>query len=111
MGEGWNDSWLVIGRDTLIGDPLFVDLDDAQAPVYAASHGEDEWDPDRVAASLDGFFASLSALADIAEGRDSPVAVENNPLTDDEHDRFLGTVAEANPGIETWYWEQVLEVD
>jgi hypothetical protein len=26
-------------------------------------------------------------------------------------DRFLQAVAEADPGIETSYWEQVLEVD
>lgn len=26
MIKEWNDNWLVIGREELIGDPLFVDL-------------------------------------------------------------------------------------
>jgi hypothetical protein len=110
VGEGWADSWLVIGRDTAVGDPLFVDLDDPQTPVYTAMHGEGEWDPDRIAASFDGFLAAFDALAAIAEGRDSPVALDANPLSDDERARFLQTVAEANHGVDTRYWEQLVDI-
>ena len=110
-GEGWNDSWLVIGHDTLEGDPLFTDLDDPQLPVYTAMHGEGEWEPDAVATTLDGFFAALTALAAIAEGREFPVALDENPLSDDERTQFLQAVGAANPGIDLWYWEQTIATD
>jgi hypothetical protein len=110
-GEGWNDSWLVIGRDTLEGDPLFTDLDDPQLPVYTAMHGEGEWDPDPVATTLDAFFAALTALAAIAEGREFPVALDENPLSEDERTQFLQAVGAANPGIDLSYWEQTIAAD
>ena len=33
----WKSSWLVIANDTELGDPYFVDLDDANLAVYTYS--------------------------------------------------------------------------
>ena len=39
-GEGdWKASWIVIGYETNCGDPIFLDTDQSQHPVYTAMHG------------------------------------------------------------------------
>jgi len=48
----WRASWLVIGLDEDVGDPLFVDLADPSMPVFTAVHGAGSWDPHPVAPSL-----------------------------------------------------------
>jgi hypothetical protein len=36
-GEGdWRSSWLVVGGEEDLGDPLFVDLAEIEFPVYTA---------------------------------------------------------------------------
>jgi hypothetical protein len=54
----WRPSWLVIGTDEDLGDPVFVDLDDANLPVFTAMHGAGTWDPRPVAPSLQHLLAS-----------------------------------------------------
>lgn len=49
----WQRQWLVIGRDTLLGEPLFVDLSTAELAVFTAAHGQGVWRPDPIAASLE----------------------------------------------------------
>jgi len=49
----WQPEWFVIGLETLLGDPNFVDLDDPALPVMTAMHGMGRWDPDRIADSLE----------------------------------------------------------
>ena len=48
---GWRRSWVVIGADEDLGDPLFVDISDERLPVYTAAHGQGDWDPSRFARS------------------------------------------------------------
>jgi hypothetical protein len=54
----WRASWIVIGVDEDLGDPLFVDLADANVPVFTAMHGAGPWDPRPVARSLQHLLAS-----------------------------------------------------
>jgi hypothetical protein len=41
----WCDEWVVIGREGMCGDPIFIDTDDDDYPVYTAAHGMGEWSP------------------------------------------------------------------
>ena len=41
----WQPNWLVVGYETLLGDPIFVDLDDPELPVMTAMHDVHPWDP------------------------------------------------------------------
>jgi hypothetical protein len=58
----WRDTWYVIGRDTTVGDPFFVDLSSDKLPVYTAMHGTGSWDPELVSATFSGFLAGLELL-------------------------------------------------
>ncbi|MGG5739628.1 MULTISPECIES: hypothetical protein [Bacillus cereus group] len=40
----WKEGWIVIGIDSYLGDPIFVDSNDENYPVYTAMHGEGEWE-------------------------------------------------------------------
>ena len=107
-GDDWSISWLVIGRETSSGDPIFVDLAEDPPPVLTAMHGEGSWDPERIADSLDGLATALDALARVADGRSSPVELDENPLPDDERGAFLRSVKDANPRASTDFWELVV---
>lgn len=52
---------LIIGIDTCCGDPIFIDTDDKELPVYSVFH--DDWDMvDKIANSFQQF---LNILTDI----------------------------------------------
>lgn len=40
----WKEGWIVIGIDSYLGDPIFVDSNDENCPVYTAMHGEGDWE-------------------------------------------------------------------
>nr|WP_170951641.1 hypothetical protein [Bacillus thuringiensis] len=49
----WQEGWIVIGLDSYIGDPIFVDTKDIECAVYTAEHGEGIWTPVLVAESIE----------------------------------------------------------
>jgi hypothetical protein len=109
-GDGdWHPSWLVIGNEDETGDPIFIDADDDQFPVYIAMHGEGEWEPDKIAVSLKSFISALSYIKELSVGRENPVALEKNPIPTDEQERILKIISETNKNIEMDFWETWLE--
>lgn len=58
--------------------------------------------------SLAALRDTLSALAEIAKGREYPTALEQNPLPEAERNAFLATVRRLNPGIDIGFWEQLV---
>lgn len=58
-GDGtWQVSWLVIGSEDLLGDPVLVDLDNPSFPVYTAMHGTGKWDLILLAPALSEFLSA-----------------------------------------------------
>jgi len=104
----WHSNWLVIGNEELCGEPIFIDTSQPGFPVYNAMHGQGRWDPEPLAVSLAALRESLSALAEIAKGREDPIALEQNPLPEAERNGFLATVRRLNPGIDISFWEQLV---
>jgi hypothetical protein len=92
----------------LCGDPIFIDTSEEGFPVYTAIHGEGRWDAKQIAVSLEGFGRALSPVADIAKGREYPVALENNPLTQFEKESTLAAIRRDNPGVDLEFWEILL---
>ncbi len=106
----WKRSWLVIAYEDSLGEPLFVDLSDAELPVYIAAHGEGTWNPALIASSFRGFVEALDKVNQISKGRSNPVEAERNPLPDSEHQRLLSRIAELNGGASLEFWESWFEV-
>jgi len=104
----WRKTWLVIGYDETCGDPIFIDTSEEGYPVYTAIVGKGRWDPQRIAVSLVGFAHGLSAIAAVAQSREHPVALEQNPLTQSEKDNALATIYQHNPNMDVSFWENIL---
>ena len=74
----WKEEWIAIGHESSMGDPIVLDVETMR--VMTAAHGEGEWTPELIAASLEGFGAALKELRRLANGRENPVQLEANPL-------------------------------
>ena len=58
----WRNEWVVIGKDTELGDPYFLDISQQALPVYTAFPTESGWEIEAVAKSLNSFLGCLSQL-------------------------------------------------
>ncbi|WP_286266772.1 SMI1/KNR4 family protein [Thalassotalea atypica] len=78
----WQYSWLVIAKDTELGDVYFIDLNDDDCPVFTAFKGEDTWEIEQVATSLAEFIACLQVLFDHGQQRSAMFVVESSTIVD-----------------------------
>lgn len=112
-GEGdgeWRPSWLAIGYETALGDPLIMDTSEPSLPIYTAMHGEGLWNAEQISISLDAFLESLAEFSRLSVGRTSPVECEKNPLDDESRTAFLMWVSGLNKGLlDTNFWSVLLE--
>ncbi len=107
----WQDAWLVIGHDTSLGDPIFIDRDIEELPVLTAPHGEGTWSPSVIAPSIMAFFEILERFAALAKNRQHPVALESNPLSEEEQKSFYDFVAGYFDGELPIFWELLVSTD
>src|SRR5262249_30688813 len=94
----WQPEWLVSGYETTCGDPICLDTSCESLPVLTAMHGQGVWDPDLVAVSLQAFGQTLQLVCEIGIGREYPVALEENPLPEQELGRVLRRIGQLNGG-------------
>src|SRR2546425_11908202 len=80
----WKSNWLVIGMEDLIGDPIFVDLNNQELPVFTAAHGEGAWNPKLIASSFEVFIKVMEEIERISDMRRNPVQLMRNQLSDVE---------------------------
>ena len=104
----WRKEWVVIGYEECCGDPIFIDSSADGFPVYTAIHGEGVWEAKQIAVSLEAFGHVLVAIADVAKGRETPLALENNPLTLAEKQATIAAIKHQNPSVSLDFWESVL---
>lgn len=105
----WRPEWLVIGYETGLGDPIFLDTSVRALPVLTAMHGAGSWEPETIALSLEDFATALRAFKEISGRREYPVALEGNPLSPEERERALQRIAGANGDeIDMGFWEAML---
>ncbi|MGH7719327.1 MAG: hypothetical protein ACREON_10845, partial [Gemmatimonadaceae bacterium] len=104
----WRPSWLVIGHEDETGDPLFVDTTSGDWPVYTAAHGDGTWLPERIADGILSFCRALHLLRYVAPGRETPVALETNPVPESEQRRILSRIEDENPYSSLDFWESWL---
>ena len=104
----WKESWLVIGTEDLCGDPIFVDLDMPDLPVFTAAHGQGEWIPVMIAGSFEGFGKALEEIERISDRRQNPVQLQRNPLPVGERERVLRRIAELKPNAALEFWESLV---
>jgi len=77
----WQGEWIVVGRETACGDPIFLSTKSPH-PRLTAMHGQGEWIPKIIAPTLDRFWECLQAFRSFAIGRGSPGEADANPPDD-----------------------------
>ncbi|MCU5663770.1 hypothetical protein AB3U43_28785 [Bacillus cereus] len=55
----WKEGWIVIGIDSYLGDPIFVDSNDENCPVYKAMHGEGDWELECIAKRIEDIIEKV----------------------------------------------------
>jgi hypothetical protein len=75
----WQRTWLVIAKDTELGDPYYVDLNDENLTVYMAVFCEstNQWQSTLVASKLSGFIECISLLYNFTE-QNQPQFIPNS---------------------------------
>jgi len=97
----WKKSWFAIGYDGL-GDPIFVDFDNPNLPVFTSMHGEGEWIETYIAISLDNFRIILNDLKKLKQE-------EKTGISKTEIDIFLEKTKIENKYMDVEYWELFLD--
>lgn len=83
QNEGdWKREWIVIGYDTNLGDPYFVDTSSEKCPVLTAMHGAGAWEPYIISPALQNFLSSLEHLRTQSAQEDSLVEPDDSTITD-----------------------------
>ena len=110
-GGDWRPTWVVIGYEGLLGDPIFVDIAQQDFPVYTAMHGMGEWLEEKIADSFHGFIKGLELISGIAVGRESPVLLDQNPISDEDIRQTITRIEQENPTSNIEFWELLLGND
>jgi len=96
----WQRKWFVIGYEEESADPIFIDTETENFPVYAAMHGSGSWEPTLIAKGLRNFATIMRDMSRLAEGRENPVRLETNPITAEERARALKEIRKNNIGVD-----------
>jgi len=109
-GGDWQPEWLVIGHEGSCGDPLFIDTEDDDFPVYTAEHGQGSWTPRLIAFTFRHFGEILDRLDRLSRSRGNPVALERHPLSDSERVSFMEFIRRESPDVDFGFWESLFEL-
>jgi hypothetical protein len=104
----WRNDWLVIGHDN-VGDPIFIEKDDEDLPIYTSEHGKEEWEVVLIAESLEKFKTILEDLRKLSIQRENPDKLEENPLIEKDSIEFIKKIKKKNKDVDFWWWELFLD--
>jgi hypothetical protein len=97
----WKKSWVAIGYDGL-GDPIFIDFENPNLPVFTSEHDNDEWIETYIAISLDNFRIILNDLKKLKQK-------EKEGISKTEIDLFLEKTKIENKYMDVDYWKMFLD--
>jgi len=100
----WLEGWYVVGRDSCLGDPIFIDLNDPEIPVFTASHGMGFWEPEAIAPSYTSFLSALAVLEGISTGRSGPAMLDANPIPTEDAETYLKAISLIIDQEENYFW-------
>ena len=79
----WQATWRVFARDTEMGDPYFVDVNQPELSVYTGFLGEKGWEIEQVATSLVSYVACINLLFNHSKQAQAQFFPDNSSVTDE----------------------------
>lgn len=107
----WRPEWVVVGNEELCGDPVFIDIDDDEFPVYTAAHGMENWRPQLLAFSFRHFLQIMEQLQELSRRRANPVQLQNHPVTQEENDAFVEFIRHQSPDVDFHFWRGLYDIE
>ena len=107
----WQPGWAVIGHEELCGDPVFIDTEDDDYPVYTAEHGAGTWSPRLIAFTFRHFMQILQRLHDVSRQRSNPVELKRHSISHDERTSFMQFIRRDSPQVDFSFWDSLLGMD
>lgn len=98
----WKKSWVVIGFENLLGDPIFVDFNKPELPVFTSIQDADKWTEKYIAISLDNFQIILKDLKEISN-------LKSSIISKVESDELLEKIKIDNKWMDVEFWRDFLE--
>jgi hypothetical protein len=102
--------WLHIGTEEVRGDPIFIDTDDREFPVYTAAP-DSGWTPKLLAFTFSHFAQILMELRALARGRESPLQIQHNPVSPEESEQFIEFIRRGSPDVDVTFWRGLYETE
>lgn len=106
--DTWDDSWVVIGYETLCGDPIIIELNEAGYPVSRLMHGMGSWNNGTfLAVSIKSF---LSILKDIRCFLTEKQMLQGKKMIQHKELKVLvNSMIEKNKTVDFEIWESLLQ--
>ncbi len=103
----WNRNWIVIGYETMCGDPIIIDLNEEGYPVSSLLHGIGSWEGGTpLAASLDSFYNSLKDIGLFISEEKIPEG--NRKVQSTQLKELVDNIVEKNSYVDFESWESLL---
>ncbi|MES0488559.1 MAG: hypothetical protein ABUK01_01105 [Leptospirales bacterium] len=105
----WRKEWIVVGRDTSLGDPLLIDTSKKEFPLYTAVHGEESWDPVLLSPSLERFLKSLEILRKLETEFHRVKETKDVAAFESMRGLSLIEILRLNEGCDDSFWEEMFD--
>lgn len=106
--DTWDDSWVVIGYETLCGDPIIIELNEAGYPVSRLMHGMGSWNNGTFLA--DSIKSFLSILKDIRCFLTEKQMLQGKKMIQHKELKVLvNSMIEKNKTVDFEIWESLLQ--
>ena len=102
----WQEGWYVIGIEQNCFDPIFVDLNDPDLPIYNAMIGMGSWEENLICESYQSFLCALQLVKDL-KGRYS----DSESVPAEEAQRFMINIQEIVGDGDLYYWGMYIQLE
>ncbi len=102
----WQEGWYVIGIDQSCVDPIFIDLNDPDLPIYTAMTGMGDWQEKLISENYESFLNALSLVTELKERFGS-----SDKVPDEEAQEFMLEIQRIVGEADLYYWGMYIQLE
>ncbi len=100
----WQEEWMVIGHETVCGDPIILDLSEEEYPISTLFHGMGSWEGGSfLAYSIDNFLSILHYLNQFI--KDKEIDKGNKVIFTSELKLIVDKILSENEFVDLEKWQ------
>ena len=102
----WQEGWYVLGIDQSCVDPIFIDLNDPDLPIYTAMTGMGDWEEKLISENYESFLNALSLVAGLKKRYGS-----SDNVPDEEAQAFMLEIQRTVGEADLYYWGMYIQLE